>query len=565
MEPIQYLKAIRGRWLIVVLLIAVGLSAAWLMRDVGAKTAEEEKREEYTASAVLLSSQSSRSPGFGNLKTLSALARLDEILRRVAVRIGYNGNPQDLKEKIQVTDDANAGFLTFTASGSNRGETEILANGFAKSMIRFVFEKQTKDLSEEIKNNEQKLADVRKEVDELNDQLAGASEEQTRKLRPLLDQKLREQGALDAELSRLKNSSDQLARIELIQPAVAKETATGGPTIPNDISTRLIIGGAAGLLLGLLIALLFEKVNTRIRNSESAERHFQAPVLARIPRISSRQRKRAPVAVVSAPSSGAADAFRVLAASIMRWPPLAAELAAEGATIRLAEDGGRSLRASEMTTKTMTRPMTGYENSPRPKRAVLITSSDRSEGKSTVVANLAGAFSELGKNTVVLSCDLRRPEVHTLLEVENSPGLVDGLRNNDLPVLNGRVLQSPLNASKIKVVPSGPPPQNPAELLNSDRMRRAIDEACRRADVVLIDTPPILSAMDVAAMISEVDAVLVVARSGKTTTKVAAATSETLNSLAAPFLGVVLNYSSDIVRGKSYGGFPPLSRQQRDS
>jgi hypothetical protein len=53
MEPIQYLKAIRGRWLIVVLVVAVGLSAAWLTRAVGAKTDREEKRQEYTASAVL--------------------------------------------------------------------------------------------------------------------------------------------------------------------------------------------------------------------------------------------------------------------------------------------------------------------------------------------------------------------------------------------------------------------------------------------------------------------------------------------------------------------------------
>jgi Mrp family chromosome partitioning ATPase len=165
----------------------------------------------------------------------------------------------------------------------------------------------------------------------------------------------------------------------------------------------------------------------------------------------------------------------------------------------------------------------------------------------------------------VVECDLRRPEIHKLLDVPSEPGLVDALQSEGSPVLNGSVVTSPLSDGRIKVVPSGSPTEKPAELLNSERMRLAIDEACRRADVVLIDSSPILSTMDVAAMISEVDAVLVVARSGKTSTKIADAMSERLNTLSAPFLGVVLNESTDVVKAKSYGGFPPLSRHQADS
>lgn len=564
MEANQYLKAIRGRWVVVVVALAVGLSAAWLTRDVAASPGKKETRSAYTASAVLLSSQNSRAPGFGNLETLAAVARLDEILKRVAKRIGYSGDPDGLRDDIEVTLDSNTGFLTFSSAGPVAAEAEEVANGFAKTIVRFVFERQLQELDEQTKAIEKNLETVREEIQDLNDELAGASEEETRRLRPLLDQKLREQDTLDTDLQQINSSIDQLSRIEVIQPAVAKETVAGGPTIPSGISIRLAIGAAAGLLLGLLLALLLEKVNTRIRSSDSAERHFQVPVLARIPRIPSRLRKSAPVVVVGAPSSGAADAFRVLAASIMRWPPLATELQDE-AIIHLSEGARSSARNSKTTTQTVARTTTSKQSSPRPERAILITSAGRGEGKSTVVANLAGAFSELGKNTVVLSCDLRRPQVHNLLEVENEPGLVDGLLKRDIPVLNGRLLRSPLNKAKIKVVPSGPVPENPAELLNSDRMRRAIDEACRKADVVLIDTPPILSAMDVAAMISEVDAVLVVARSGRTSTREAEATSETLNTLSAPFLGVVLNHSPDIVRSKSYGGFPPLSRQPRES
>jgi Mrp family chromosome partitioning ATPase len=83
-------------------------------------------------------------------------------------------------------------------------------------------------------------------------------------------------------------------------------------------------------------------------------------------------------------------------------------------------------------------------------------------------------------------------------------------------------------------------------------MRQIIDEACRRADVVILDTPPILAAMDMATLVSEVDAVVVIARAGKTSVKVADSASQMLNKLGAPFLGVVLNYSTEIVKPRSY-------------
>jgi capsular exopolysaccharide synthesis family protein len=192
------------------------------------------------------------------------------------------------------------------------------------------------------------------------------------------------------------------------------------------------------------------------------------------------------------------------------------------------------------------------KGSSRPQHSILITSASSGEGKTTIVANLASAFAEMGKKTVVLSCDLRNPEVHDLLQVENGGGLVEALESGTTPILNGRIVQSPLHESNIKVLPSGPVPPNPAELLNSDGMRRVIDEVCRHADVVLLDTPPILAAMDVATLVSEVDAVVVIARSGKTSVKAADSTSEMLNKLGAPFLGVVLNCSTDIVKPRSY-------------
>jgi len=576
MEPIQYLRVIKGRWLVVLLVVAVGLAAAWLTKDIGAPAPRAEARGGFTAQAIVLSSGGGREVGWGNLQTLTATTKLPEILERVAKRIDFTGDPARLRNRIQVTSDEKTGFLTFTSSAPAADEAEGIANGFSTTIIKFVAEKERKDLLNDTRDVHEDLSKLDKEIADLNDEIAGASDEESRDLRGLLEQKLRDQQTLTSELQQLTQSTDRLAKVELVQAAVAEPRSAGGPAIPSGTPIRLGIGALAGLLLGLVIALLLEKIRPRVRNAEAAERHFQVPVLARIPRIRRRQRKAAPVTVIGAPSSPAADAFRVLAASIMRWHPLATELARPHAEINdsagAVAGGGKGPSRSGSTRWSVT-----LEDEPRPQRAILITSAEAGEGKSTVVANLAGAFSEMGKKTIVMDCDLRNPAVHNLLDVANESGLADGLSSESGgQVLNGRVLQSPLNSSNIHVVPSGPPPGNPAELLNSDQMRRAVDEACRKADIVLIDTPPILAAMDVAMMVSEVDAVLVVARAGRTSTKVATGTTETLNTLCAPLLGVVLNCTTDVVRpsyrgaksykaAKSRRGFPRLSRHKDDS
>jgi protein-tyrosine kinase len=300
----------------------------------------------------------------------------------------------------------------------------------------------------------------------------------------------------------------------------------------------------------LLLALGVERMYGRIRNAEAAERHFQVPLLARIPRIPRKQRRAAPVSVAGDPSSPSADAFRVLAAGILRRPPLASELsvatASGGAEESSGKTGHRGARVLTIDKGTVD------QRSSRPPHAILVTSAASGEGKTTIVANLAGAFAEMGRKTMVLSCDLRNPEVHELLKVENNKGLVDAIETGNNLILADWVVKSPVHESNITIVPSGSPPPNPAELLNSDEMRQVIDEACREADLVLIDTPPILAAMDVAMMVSEVDGVLVIARSGKTSFKVADSTNEMLSKLGAPFLGVVLNCSTDIVKPRSY-------------
>ena len=549
MEPIQYLKVIRGRWLVIVLTLVVGLSAAWLTQG---GTPKKPEREElgFRASAVILSSSTSRAPGFTNLDTLEKVVGLNEVVTRAAENIGFDGTPKALLARIQVTKDTKTGFLTLSATGRFAGETKGIVDGYSRTLVDFVAEQQREDFEKDTAAINEDLAAVEAKLEELNAKLeAGPSDSEEKRLSALHQAALREKQVLESELQQVTSTLSQGGSVKLIQPAVVEEVDSIGPSIPQGSLIRYLAGGIGGLLVGLFLTLGLERMRPRIRDAEAAERNFGVPLIAHVPRIPRKQRREAPVAVAQMPSSHVADAFRVLAAGLLRSPSPTMNLSApaNGVTEESVDNG--NTRGARVLTIDKTSIDKGAS---RPQHSILITSAASGEGKTTVVANLASAFAEMGKKTVVLSCDLRNPEVHKLLQVENESGLVDALEAGKTPILSGRIVSSPLHESNINVLPSGPTPPNPAELLNSDEMRRVIDEACRQADVVLLDTPPILAAMDVATVVSDVDAVLVIARSGKTSVKVADSTSQMLTKLGAPFLGVVLNCSTDIVKPRSY-------------
>jgi capsular exopolysaccharide synthesis family protein len=182
---------------------------------------------------------------------------------------------------------------------------------------------------------------------------------------------------------------------------------------------------------------------------------------------------------------------------------------------------------------------------------LLVTSAAPGEGKTTLVANLAVVLGETGKSVLVLSCDFRRPTIHELLEVPNLYGLADVLRQPaSTQILNGCVLETRFEG--VSVAPSGKSFERPGEIVRSDGMPRALREARGRADVVLVDTAPILAASDAAHLIPTSDEVLVVARAGVVTTSLARRTREVLDRLQSPQIGVVLNAAEETALPPGY-------------
>jgi len=171
-------------------------------------------------------------------------------------------------------------------------------------------------------------------------------------------------------------------------------------------------------------------------------------------------------------------------------------------------------------------------------KTLAITSASPQEGKSTVTANLGVAMAQAGFSTVIVDADLRRPSQHRIFDVWNGHGLTSFLTRPDLPWRSAAVETGVAN---LALIPSGPLPPNPAELLTLDRFRQLLDELIETVDVVLVDTPPVLAASDPLVVAMHTDGVALVCRAGRTRTGALRHAAAALQAGSVRIVGVVLS------------------------
>ena len=173
-----------------------------------------------------------------------------------------------------------------------------------------------------------------------------------------------------------------------------------------------------------------------------------------------------------------------------------------------------------------------------PVKTLVITSASPGEGKSTTLANLAITTAQAEKKVYLIDCDLRRPSLHRLFGIANDVGLTNMIRDEalrDAP---------PLQETQVPglwLLPSGPLPPNPSELLGSKRMEEIITKLRDQADIVLFDTPPSTVVTDAAVLASKVDGVLLVFSAGRTKRDHAQKAKALMEKVNARLVGVVLN------------------------
>lgn len=184
----------------------------------------------------------------------------------------------------------------------------------------------------------------------------------------------------------------------------------------------------------------------------------------------------------------------------------------------------------------------------RPLQTLVVTSPSAREDKSRALANLAVTMAQGGKRTIVVDCDLRRPQLHALFERPNARGFTEMVLQPDA--------EPPLQATGVEnlwLLAAGTLPPNPADLLGTQRVDEIVAALRSRADIVLFDAPPVAAVTDAAVLAARVDGVLLVVEAGKTRREDAERAKQILEQARAHLVGVALTNAADAGAIGQYG------------
>ncbi|MGR9048664.1 CpsD/CapB family tyrosine-protein kinase [Halobacillus faecis] len=170
---------------------------------------------------------------------------------------------------------------------------------------------------------------------------------------------------------------------------------------------------------------------------------------------------------------------------------------------------------------------------------IMVTSANASEGKSLTVSNLSISFAQQGKKVLLIDCDLRIPSLHYTFRLDNRMGLSNALLNNSTWPQDLHI--QPSKVTGLDILPSGPIPSNPAELIGSDRMKKLLDECLKHYDLIMLDTPPLLAVTDAQILGQMCNGALLVARSKKVKVDSIQKAVELLKPCNLTYFGSVLN------------------------
>ena len=284
-------------------------------------------------------------------------------------------------------------------------------------------------------------------------------------------------------------STDQASVRATVIAKATQPTQWSSPKVLQD----LLLGAAIGLVAGLAQAVLRDRRDVRVLSEADLAAVTDVPVIGTV--FEDRTTEQVPVATTTGPSAHRLEAYRRIRTSIL---------------FSLADPSARS---------------------------VMVTSSVPSEGKSVTALNLALSLGAAGRSVLLVDADLRRPALSRYLDLDAEKGLA----NLILAQAELAEYVVPTGAEGVDLLPSGPVPPNPAELLGSKGMDRVLRMAEQSYDVVVLDSPPILVVGDGVLLGRIAGATVVVAGSGQVTRPQLAATLNQLDHNGAKTVGVVLN------------------------
>ncbi len=327
------------------------------------------------------------------------------------------------------------------------------------------------------------------------------------------------QQRLDANKQFLENLTKQQRENDVMSVGTDNNISFTDFAIPPDqpISPRRLTTVLIALMLSTLfgagLALFLEYLDDSIRSAEEIENMLGLPALAAIPTIDSMpkrklllvggneeldDRSKSELLLYADPRSSLAEAYRQLRTSIL---------------LSTAGHAPKSL---------------------------LVTSSLPSEGKTTTAVNTAISLAQTGASVLIIDADMRRPRLHSIFNISNAEGLSTTLSSDlsEAELLN--IIQQD-ETSKLYLMPSGPVPPNPAELIGSEYMTNLLKNLEQNFTHIIIDSPPIASFTDGVLIASMVDGVILVVNAGKSSRQIIRRSRQLLQDIGAKVFGVVLN------------------------
>lgn len=302
-------------------------------------------------------------------------------------------------------------------------------------------------------------------------------------------------------------------------------TSPSKPNVPRNISLGMVLG----LIAGVAFAVLLDVIDNTVRTPEEAQIITGLPSLGMIPLINetAESTKQQKTKGRNLPVKYNPQRQALYLATVAYGRPKSA-----------VSEAYRAVRTSVLLSQLGHSPKTIIFTSPLPQ-----------EGKSTTSTNLAIVLAQKGGKVLIVDADMRRPSLHRTFGIGSTSGLSTLLTGSDQ--FEKIVVQSSI-LPNLFILPAGPTPPQPAELLGSQLMRDFIDKWEKEYDHIIIDTPPVLSVTDAVVLSTAADAVVLVMRSGQTTKEALRRSRNLLAQVNAKVLGVVVNALDLTSPGASY-------------
>lgn len=429
------------------------------------------------------------------MNTYRSLVASESVQRELAQRVGSS---RLLETGVEMV--ANTELMRVTAAATEPAVAALAANSLSGILLDRVRQQSSApELNAEIARFQSELTEARRAYETTAADAAASSAKLADAKRVV---ELKEETVATLLRQQERNRVADVVRASALSVIAPAEPPTS-PATPR-LELLVLAGAAAGLLGGIALAVLFEGLDSTLRDVRQVRELAGLPVLTTVPR---RRRWRRIRLDEPGPDD---EAFRRLRANLF------------------TPDRGRSVRS------------------------LLFTSAGPREGRSTIASNLARLVAEAGRSVVLVDADLRRPSLHKGFDLPNLVGLAH--------VLNGSAtLAEALQTTKVQgldLLTSGALPHRPAELLASDQMQRLVGELTERYDLVIFDAPSLLAVSDAAPLTQLVDAVVPVVSLRHTSRGDLVALREQLAELSIEPLGVVVNRATRDRRSHYYAPQP---------